>query len=161
MRVKIVTSLLILIIIFLAVIKFWNYFPPRTPIKVARIISELSISKDIKPTIFKEANTFTGEGYVYIVFQFDSIGSDNLKKHNSFSRYSKLPIEIKLPSLPDEIFSYMPADIYNQYYYPLKKDTIQEYKGRYKLDVKRNSKSFVFCLLDEKANKLYIYSYHD
>lgn len=162
MKTKIIVAILIITISSACMaLKFWYYLPPRTPAKLARIIGGLRVPKEVKPIVFKEENTFTGEGYMYLVFEFDSLKTTEFITNNEFSEFEKLPINIKLPAIPDELYHYMPAAIYNKYYLPLKEDSMIEYSGNYKLDKKQNSKSFNFTLFDKKKKKLFIYSYHD
>ena len=51
--------------------------------------------------------------------------------------------------------------IYNKYYFSYKNDSVNHFKGLYKLEAIKNSKSFNFMLIDQMNNKIYVYSYHD
>lgn len=57
------------IIVSLGFILFWDYIPPRTAHKVARIHSDLDIKSDFKVNYFSEKYSFTGDGLIEIKFE--------------------------------------------------------------------------------------------
>lgn len=141
--------------------KYWDYFPPRTPIKVARIISGLKLPSGLEPLIYDEGDTFTGEEFTFIVYKFDKLNLSEFTRMNSFEEYVKLPIIRNIPPVPSEFYNYFSIEFYNQHYWPLRKDTLQHFNGRYKFEESENQKSYSLTIFDQIKSKLYIYYHHD
>lgn len=162
MKTKIVLLIIVICSAFMAY-KFWYYIPPMTPSKLVRIVSCLKIPKNTKPAVFEEENTFTGEGYLYMVFDFDSIKARKFIAINKkkLSDFCKLPINFKMPPVPDELYNYMSAKMRNEYYPTIKQESKIYFFGIYKLERIKNSQSFNITIFDKKSNKLFVYSYHD
>ena len=83
--------------IILAVIAVYIFYqdslPPRTPHKVARLISGLSIPDDSRVIEFKDQwNDLNGNGFSFIVIQLDDKSFNKIYQEARESDYKALPI---------------------------------------------------------------------
>ena len=114
--------------------------PPRTPQKVARIISGLSIPRDAEILEFKdEWNNFNGDGFSFIVLQLDDESFKEVYQESKSLQFDHLP-------LSDSIHG------------PLKDFWNKNKVGLYKVEIdNRKSMSFSGTLLSEKNNTIAVY----
>lgn len=66
-KMTIALSVVIITASVFVILKYLDYLPPRTPLKIARMQSNLNIPHDARVIDFKEEYSFTGEGYIYIL----------------------------------------------------------------------------------------------
>jgi hypothetical protein len=71
---------------------FWNHLPPRTPHKIARIESGLSIPGSWKVSEFKDNWSFTGDGFVLVVFDLDDRKKEILLEQEEAGEFTNFPI---------------------------------------------------------------------
>jgi hypothetical protein len=70
-KMTIALSVVIITASVFVILKYLDYLPPRTPLKIARMQSNLNIPHDARVIDFKEEYSFTGEGYIYILMGFN------------------------------------------------------------------------------------------
>ncbi len=72
---------------------FNDHLPPRTPLKIARIHSGLSIPPNAKTIKFKEQYSFTGEGYMYLVLKLNDNNLVDIIREIKKEKYKQLMYE--------------------------------------------------------------------
>lgn len=119
---------------------FRDSLPPRTPLKVARLISGLSIPGDVKVIEFKDQwNDFNGNGFSLIVLRLDDKSFDKIYREAKSIDYRELPINENI-------------------YGPLKNISENTKKGIYKVQIDdESSMSFEATLLSEDDNNIIVY----
>jgi len=80
----------LMIVIAIGTYQFRNYLPPRTPYKIARIHTDLTILDSYKLITFNENYSLSGEGVIYIVFKLNNREFDNLVRDCQFKNYTDL-----------------------------------------------------------------------
>lgn len=82
-------------VILLGIIYFfyWNYLPPRTPYKIARIQTGLNLSGSLKVKEFKDEWSFNGDGFILIVFELDFEQLEKIYNEIKIKKYQELPID--------------------------------------------------------------------
>lgn len=123
--------------------------------KIARRCFDLRIPKGIDPIICEEAYTFTGEGHVYLVIEFDSVQAKKFMLKNRFGDFVDLPIKECIPPVPSEMSCYMAPEVFHCCFYNDEKEFVES-KGKYfyKTD---NSKVYSVVIYDETNRKLIAY----
>jgi hypothetical protein len=141
------TKYILIIVIGLLVSLYFIYkdhLPPRSPYKVARIVSELKIPKSSELIRFEENwNSFQGDGYSFIELSISESVYQKIEKVVLNKGYIKLPIkEAVKKSITDS----------NLYVY------LKEFpeNGFFRLK-QHNDNSFDLVVLDTDTKKLYIY----
>ncbi|HEX7413160.1 MAG TPA: hypothetical protein VF411_03860 [Bacteroidia bacterium] len=147
---KIIIIVFSSLVLGLLIYKVKNYIPPRTPIKIARIESNLDLSNDSRIIDFEENYSFTGEGYQYLVVKLDS----NEFKHNinecNQKNYKTLTIE---NLITDKFLDSDPS-----FGITLLKKDIKTIKGYYQLHANDLSKlDFGISVLDTVNKELIVY----
>ena len=159
---KLIYILIVISVIVISYVSFYNYLPPVSAIKKARMISELKIPKEITIEKYEKENTFTGEGYMEIILIMNKEKLKEFLKKNNLSEFKTLPIKEKLPPLPDEYYSYMNINTFNKYYYDENNTIFKEnLSGYYRLKRHKKSESFSIVILDEFQRKILIYAFSD
>ncbi|MGY5353432.1 hypothetical protein [Wenyingzhuangia sp. IMCC45467] len=90
-KIKLISIVLGIILIGGILLK--DYLPPRTPIKVVRIYSGLSIPKSTKVINFKEDYSFTGEGKIEVKLKLSDSDIKKIKEECLKLEYKKLTVE--------------------------------------------------------------------
>lgn len=72
---------------------FYNWLPPRTPLKIAQVHSGLNIPRNVNVINFNEAYSFNGEGEIYILIKMNEETTQNIVKQCTKKLYKKLTIE--------------------------------------------------------------------
>lgn len=73
---------------------FRDSLPPRTPTKVARLVSGLSIPRDASVLEFKDQwNDFNGNGFSLVILGLEAEEFDKIYQQAQSLHYKKLPIE--------------------------------------------------------------------
>ncbi|PZX56804.1 hypothetical protein [Algoriphagus chordae] len=131
---------LLVIALLITYMVYIDNLPPRTPQKVARIISGLSIPRDAEILEFKdEWNNFNGDGFSFIVLQLDNESFKEVYQESKSLQFDHLP-------LSDSIHG------------PLKDFSNKNKVGLYKVEIdNRKSMSFSGTLLSEKNNTIAVY----
>jgi hypothetical protein len=138
----------ILIIVSLIAIAFMTSYviwmdnlPPRTPQKVARIVSGLSIPRDAKIMEFKdEWNKFNGNGFSFITLHLDDESFNKIYQESKSLHFDQLPLN-------DSIYG------------PLKDFANSKVSGFYKIEIDdKISMSFSGTVLckDDKTVAVYV-----
>lgn len=129
--------------------------------RTSRFYFDLSIPNGISPIVHEENWSFTGEGRIYIEYEFDSEAFNQFLANNDFTEYSPLPIDKPIQfSVPHEISNYMSPNLYNKMYCDSLMYRFNNNSGLYnENDVSRGCNSIV--VLDMEACKMYLYYYHD
>ena len=84
---------LLCIALIVGYVCFYNYLPPRTPLKIARVQSDLQIPSKWELLDFKEEYSFNGEGEIYILFQMSEVEIENIIQESIGKKYKKLTQE--------------------------------------------------------------------
>lgn len=128
-----------------------DYLPPRTPYKIARIESNLRISKDFKVKDFEENYSFSGEGFVYVVFKLDDQQIESVIQECQKNNYKVLNT---INLINDGFLSSDP-----NYGIGLHKKNIRDIKeGYYQLKAKDlKNMDFSITVLDKANKELIIY----
>lgn len=106
---------------------------------------KLKIPKDAVATKCEEHWSFTGEGLVEIVFVFNQDQANAFTKHNRFTDYSDLPINIDMPiGTTFEVNSYISPNC-------------REVHGKYKYELKCHGKRAKLIIYDTDRNWLYAF----
>src|SRR5258708_38297676 len=131
----------VLILTLIGVYKFYeDSLPPRTPQKVARLISGLSIPYDSKVVEFKERwNDFNGNGYAYIVLSLTKEAFNRIYQEGEENEYKELPITENIYGPLSEISEVKNSGIY-----------------RVKIDDEATM-SFKGTVLSKSSNKVFVY----
>jgi hypothetical protein len=138
-KISLIGLLVIAIMVILYIINK-DSLPPRTPHKVARLISGLSIPDDSKVLEFKDQwSNFNGNGYSYIVIRLDNNSFEKIYKEANEGDYRNLPIV---------------EDIYG----PLKTVSDKQTVGVYKVSIDDESTmSFQGTVLSENDKSVMVY----
>ena len=125
--------------------------------KSARFYFGLKIDKTIKPILYEEYWSWTGEGVVNIIYEFDSVSNSVFLKKNKLSDFKDLPIEINKPRLiTHECANYIHPQYYHQIYSSDDYEFI-DHKGKYKITGKTGEHSSSIVLYDEDLMKLFMH----
>ena len=110
-----------LVLLPLAYLIFPNQLPPRTPLKVARLISGLEISKEIEVEMIQDDWALNGDGTTYVKARLTDRELSELIRQATHKDYKSLPLPHK--NIPVGI-----ADGINGYYFlELNKDDSRDY----------------------------------
>ena len=110
-----------LVLLPLAYLIFPNQLPPRTPLKVARLISGLEISKEIEVEMIQDDWALNGDGTTYVKARLTDRELSELIRQATQKDYKSLPLPHK--NIPVGI-----ADGINGYYFlELNKDDSRDY----------------------------------
>lgn len=107
-----------LILVFVAYFSYPDLFPPRTPLKVARLTSGLDISKELKFEMLQDDWAPNGDGTTLVRAKVSDKELSELIRQAIEKNYKRLPIKESSPDLSIPIGI---ADGMNGYYY-LKQD---------------------------------------
>ncbi|REG74751.1 hypothetical protein [Algoriphagus antarcticus] len=136
----IITISLVGLALMISYVIWIDNLPPRTPQKVARIVSGLSIPRDAEILEFKdEWNNFNGDGFSLIILHLDNESFNNIYQESKLLQFDQLPLN-------DSIYG------------PLKDFANREVNGFYKIIIHdKNSMSFSGTVLSEKSNTVAVY----
>ncbi|GMQ30628.1 hypothetical protein [Algoriphagus confluentis] len=84
----------ILIVILAVYIFFYDSLPPRTPQKIARLISGLHVPRDARVEKYEEQwNAFNGNGYSLIILSLEKEAFNKIYNRAKSLNYQELPIK--------------------------------------------------------------------
>lgn len=147
----------ILILYFSSIIFLSSCTTNSESYKSARYYFGLNIDKNLEPVLYEDIWFVTGEGYVNIIYEFDSVSNAAFLKNNKLSEYNNLPIDIKRPiNMPKEIANYLPPKLYHQFYIRNEYEYIN-HVGKYKITSEKGELSSSIVLYDEELMKLYMH----
>ena len=91
---KVILYLIIGLVVVIGILYviFWNHLPPRTPHKIARVQSGLSIPGSWEVREFKDNWSFTGDGFVLVVFDLDDRQQEKLLKQKEAKAFTSFPV---------------------------------------------------------------------
>jgi hypothetical protein len=141
MRRRIFIILAILAIAIVTIyITFKDSLPPRTPQKVSRLISGLSIPRDAKVVEFKDQwNDFNGNGFAFIVLSLEEESFNKIYQEAKSLHFKTLPIK-------ENIFG------------PLNDFSEKKTNGIYKIQIDNEaSMSFSGTVLSTDDNSVIVY----
>ena len=130
--------------ITIALITFYlimiDSLPPRTPQKIARIVSGLSIPRDADILEFKdEWSSFNGNGFTFCVLRLDSKSFNRIYQESKSLRFEALPLN-------DSIYG------------PLRVFSDGKLSGLYKIEIdEKNSMSFSGTIICKESNTIAVY----
>jgi len=84
---------LIVVVVGSIYLMFQDHLPPRTPQKIARLLSQLPINRSANVKIFEDQwSEFNGNGASYIVLELDKNNFENVNQAARELGYRPLPI---------------------------------------------------------------------
>jgi len=125
---------------------YWDYLPPRTPLKIARIHSGLNISNKSQLVSFEEKYSFTGEGFIYIRFMLNDVEISRIIKECINKKYTILSEKNLLKDNLSVGFKLRNKNIFD-----IK-------SGYYHLIGNIKEISFTITVIDDVKNELIIYT---
>lgn len=140
MRAKLLGLSVIVIVLLTIYIVNIDRLPPRTPFKVARLVSGLPVPNNVDVLEFKEEWVdFNGNGFSFIVLSLDRDEFNRLYEKSLDEGYKDLPITESI-------------------YGPLKDISLRKNKGRYKVVIENSeTMSFKATMLSPDDNTIIVY----
>ncbi|KAA9332742.1 hypothetical protein [Adhaeribacter soli] len=127
----------LLLIVYLI---FPNSFPPRTPLKVARLVSGLKIPGDIRFKMLQDDWAFNGDGTTHVKAKLTDEQLNEILQQATDKNYKVLPVLEKYSeiSIPEGI-----ADMEN---------------GYYQLDIdKDDPRDYTLTIIDSDKKEMIVY----
>ena len=142
---------LVWVLCILGVIRYKDNLPPRTPYKIARVETQLTILNTFKVKEFEENYRINGSGLICIVFELNEKELENVVRECQKDKYKEVTIE----NLIEDGFLDSKTE-YGPFLYKRNIREIQE--GFYQL--KKNSlknMDFTITVIDKEKRELIVY----
>ncbi|MFC6998460.1 hypothetical protein [Rufibacter roseus] len=132
--------LLGLLLLCIAYITYSDSLPPRTPLKIARLISGLEISNGVEFKMLQDEWSPNGDGIAHIKATLTDKELNDYSKQSTLRGYKRLPIKESSPNLilPDGVNDRMNG------YYLLNQD-------------KEDPRDYTFTIIDSQKKEMIVF----
>lgn len=127
--------------------------------KSAKYYFGINVDRKLEPFLYEEYWSWTGEGIVKIIYEFDSVSNAAFLNRNRLSNYKNLPIIETHPIYaPNNTSNYISPELFHQFYVSDDYEFI-DHPGKYKITHKQKKNVSVasIVLYDKELMKLFMF----